>query len=501
MRLGAGRRAGWLPACAAGAAAGIAGVALTEGPLLAKAPEKRQEVYVWGRSQAVPGGSSRDLLRPQRMEWFESHDAAWEKLAFGPTFGAALDCQGRLFVWGETKSSAAVGPLAVAPQGALRKARVLDVQCSSTKVFILTSAGVVLVVEDMVSELTRHREGSAPRDSIILDVSTIPGLPRPSRMAFWGTTGVKQMAIGLEHGAFVSHKGELYCVGNSTWGQCGTEPERPKGPMGALEERPHIEILTPQLVELPEEAGRIVFAAVGGRHTVAQDETGKTFAFGDDRRIQLGLGETRTSGNDDRHAYGVLHRDHLGGVRPNAEIKRQVVYKYYDPHMQATPVATLLPRAYNRPEYPPPMLLACGEDYSLALHRDSPDWYSKEQETHMLFCCGENAEGQCGRNLQQQQQVWLPVRLPKRSKTDAIACGQAHSLALQSNGDLFAWGANREGQVGNGGRAAVVQPAKLHLGPDVQGAGQPQDEPRRRVVSIACGFRNSAAICEVPVAP
>jgi len=492
-----------------------AGLLFAEGTLLAKADAVRQEVYVWGRSQSIPGGADGDVLWPQRAKWFDGHRPGWEKLSFGPNFGAALDRQGLIFVWGEGITEATfVGPLGVNVQGDARGHSFVDVQCSATKIFVLTRHGQTFFFEGVLDELRARSICEVPsQEPLSLDGRAVPGLPQPG---WWGrlrcTGGVKQMSIGLEHGAFVTSKGDLYCVGSNQWGQCGVEPPRQKGPMGALEERGHIEVTTPVRVNFPETAGPIVSVAVGGRHTIATDASGKAFAFGDDRRIQLGLGDTRTGGSDERHSYGVLHQDAMGGKQVKADMKRIKVYRYYDPHMQSSPVETLAPVAYNRPPYPPPSFITCGEDFTIAVHRDSPDWYSDDQLTNVLLCCGENGEGQCGRSLQQQQQPWTQVRLPKRSRTLALACGQAHCLALLATGELFAWGANQQGQVGNGKRAVVTRPARVVLQSSTPSSEPPRESADGRIVapapvvvelpgkitSISCGFRNSAVICEVP---
>jgi len=323
--------------------------------------------------------------------------------------------------------------------------------------------------------------------SVSLSCHAVPGLPVPGRWSWLQgrrSSGVKQMSIGLEHACFVTRRGELFCVGGNEWGQCGQVPPVQKGLQGALEERVRHEVMWPHRVSFPEDAGKIDTVAVGGRHSVAMDVDGRAYAFGDDRRIQLGLGDTRSQGVDDRHAYGVLNRDHLGGVKPQAQIKRRVAYRYYDPHMQAAPAEVIPPVAYNRPAFPQPSYITCGEDFTIAIHRDSPDWYSDEQETNLVFCCGENGVGQCGRNLQQQQQVWLAAKLPKHSRTTNVVCGQGHCMALLTTGKAYAWGENLQGTLGKGGRANSSTPLLV----DLPGT----------VVSVACGFRNSAAICEVP---
>jgi len=511
-------------AAAAGAVASAGVLALAEGPVRARERKQpmRQQVFVWGRVQSIPGGAPGDVLWPRRIEWFEQNKAGWAKIAFGPNFGAALDSEGLLYIWGEGKEDF-VGPVVLDCQGDGKGRRFTDVQCSSDKIVALTKRGEVLMFEDVLCALRERSEQPQPDASsssasapLPLAGRRMPGLPQPGKWNWlFGGGGIKQMGIGLEHAGFVTHRGELYCVGGNEWGQCGTEPPRQKGPMGALEDRSRTEVLLPVKVEFPPEAGPIVSVTIGGRHTIARDAEGKTFAFGDDRRIQLGLGDTRTQGTDERNSYGVIRQEQLGGKGTKQDLKRAVGYRYYDPHMQAKPVQTLAPTVYNRPPYPTASFLACGEDYTIAVHRDSPDWYSKEQETNLLLCCGENGEGQCGRGLQEQQQSWTAVRLPKRSRTVDVACGQAHCLALLTTGDLYGWGSSPQGQLGNGKRAVKSKPIKIGLEPSevrsepvnvspVGAAPEYKAAPvgirpfPGKVVAVSCGFRNSAVICEIP---
>lgn len=509
-------------AASAGAAASFSILALLEGPVHAKQRSGgavKSQVYVWGRAESIPGGADSDVLWPKRIEWFEQHEAGWSKISFGPDFGAALDNNGHIYVWGETKEDY-VGPVAIQLPGECKGARFIDVQCSSAKILALTARGDAYFMEDIVKEL-RESGGAASSSKKPLKVTArlMPGLPRQGPLSWlWGGGGVKQMSVGLEHAAFVTHRGELYCVGGNEWGQCGVDPPRQKGPMGALEDRSRLEVMWPVKVEFPENAGPIKTVSVGGRHTVAMDNEGRTFSFGDDRRIQLGLGDTRTQGIDERNSFGVIRQEMQGGKETKKNIARKVSYRYYDPHMQSKPVQTVPPTVYNRPPYPPPSFIACGEDFTIAMHRDSPDWYTKEQETNILLCSGENGDGQCGRGLQEQQQSWTPVRMPKRSRTEKVVCGHAHCMALMTTGDILAWGSSLQGQLGYGKRAVKAKPIRLGLEPkdgnvtvkNISPKGEvpeyvacgPEHIPfPGKVVDMACGFRNSAVICEVPVDP
>lgn len=484
----------WLSTSAAGGLLGTAVWLKPDRPLAAQDRGPQQEVWAWGRRQAIPGGGDSDLLRPARIRWFESHKPGWKKLAFGPSFGAALDGSNRVFVWGtserETENGTEevfVGPVALDVAGDARGNRFVDVQCSSQHIFVLTAAGGAYVFEDVVDSL--RAANLTPDMPLQLISRRMPGIPQPSwRHRFMGGGGVAQMSIGLEHAAFVTHRGELLCTGSNHWGQCGEPTPKRERKMGALEEATRIETVTPVNVSFPKNAGRIASVSVGGHHTVAMDEEGQIFSFGDDRRIQLGLGDTRTAGSDERSSMGVLTTDNLGH-KGKADLKRAVVYRYYESHMQAAPVEAVPPPVQNRPAYPPASFVVCGQDFTVAAHRDSPDWYSQEQETNVLFCCGENAEGQCGRNRQQQQQSWGTVRLPKRSRTTSVACGQGHTIAQLASGELYAWGMNQQGEAGQGNRASIVPPQRVDL--------PAEDDRTRKVVAIACGFRNSACICEV----
>lgn len=515
-------------ALAYGAAVSAAGVVLLGGGTV-MAKEKRgkvrYEVFVWGRSEGIPGGAPGDVLWPRQAEWFARHEAGWAKIAFGPNFGVALDRKGQLFVWGEPAGEDSVGPVPVDLRGEGRGRLFVDVQCSSDKIFALTGRGHAIIIEDLPGALKSHAAAPRPSSSsssaagasaaLAVQSRLVPGVPQPGKLSALTGGGIKTMGIGMEHGCFVTRNGEVYCVGGNEWGQCGQPPPRQKGPMGALEERSRLQIEVPTKVEFPPEAGPIVEIAVGGRHTLARDANGNTYAFGDDRRIQLGLGDTRSQGSDERNSFGVIQQHMLGGKDTKQNTKRGGAYRYYDPHCQTKPVRTTPPEVYNRPPYPPPSFLACGEDFTIAVHRDSPDWYSEDKETNLLICCGENGEGQCGRGLQEQQQPWTPVRMPKHSRTVGVSCGQSHCMALLTTGDLYTWGSSQQGQLGNGKRAIKAKPGKVGLQPtqerlparNVSREGEspefhaPQPEFRPfpgKIVSYACGFRNSAVIVEVP---
>lgn len=490
----------------------------------------KQQVFVWGESDVFPGGALEDVTWPRRAECFEENPSGWQKLDFGQAFGVALDRRGQVFVWG---AAGAPGKFLSPTQATLTgmRGKVVDVQCSSSALFVLTSRGEVLKVEgirEVLASQVRPSEASQePQEagelsleklsvpgSIALASATIPGLPAAGSSWFSKSNVVKQMSVGAEHAAFVTTQGELYCVGANTWGQCGKSPGKSNNmsPVGPNDERLPVIITVAHRVEFPDTAAAVASVAVGGRHTMATDETGRVYAFGDDRRIQLGLGDTRTGGTDTRHSYGVMHLD--GGIPDaKAEMKRRTKYRFYESHMQAFPMETLEPTAYNRPPYPPPSFIVCGEDFTIAVTRDSPEWLPEAETTNVLMACGNNRSGQCGRSMHQSQQVWTPAKTPKLSLTEQVSCGSKHCLAL-TKGAVYTWGGNTKGQIGNGKTSMLLIPTKVSLQPP-EGQllpkeptkhedGSLQAVPRQviplpgKIVSVVGKFNVSAVICDVP---
>ena len=82
-----------------------------------------------------------------------------------------------------------------------------------------------------------------------------------------------------------------------------------------------------------------------------------------------------------------------------------------------------------------------GEYHSLALKSDGT-----------LFAWGKNNRGQLG--ISSNDNKTTPRQVGNTGDWKAIAAGGGHSLALKSDGTLYSWGANSVGQLGNGENGA-----------------------------------------------
>ncbi len=215
--------------------------------------------------------------------------------------------------------------------------------------------------------------------------------PTPTPVTLPGASGpVTQVAAGQGHSLVVTATGQLYSFGYNWFGQLGNATN-------TLTEEPNP---TPSLVTLPGASGPTTQVAAGGFHSLALTSTGQLYAFGDNNEGQLGNSSTT-------------------GVNP-------------------TPTLVTLPGATG-----PVTGIAAGEFFSLAV-----------TSTGQLFAFGENHYGQLGNATNNLTSKPNPtptlVTLPGASgPVTQIAAGMSHSLALTSTGQLYAFGENRFGELGN----------------------------------------------------
>jgi alpha-tubulin suppressor-like RCC1 family protein len=110
--------------------------------------------------------------------------------------------------------------------------------------------------------------------------------------------------------------------------------------------------------------------------------------------------------------------------------------------------------------------VAAGSLHTLALKRSGSLW-----------ACGDNRSGQLGNNLTSAQNT--PVLVGASSPLGdvvSISGGELHSLAIKANGEIYAWGDNGTGQFGNGGNSGALAPLLVAEGLPGWVAGEPGNQ-------------------------
>ena len=409
-------------------------------------PQRKKRAYFFaGSSSAIPGasGKSWSVLTPVELDQSE-----YRKVTFGKNFACGLTEKGEVTKWvGNEKKK-------------FPTEDVVDIDCTRDRVFALTKRGEVLV---------EGEDGNLGKLQF----------PKRTMWYFWSREArITQISVNARHALFKTSEGDVFTAGDNRWGQCGRKlPERKfalDGTEISPDENEYLDWVdkilgdseiasdevckVSQLEAIPEKAKAVM---AGERHSLVLTESGKMFAFGDDSKLQLNFGDTRAS--DDEFApwlSGLVYKGSSG----NTPKKFPVSYNFYQRHCRWRPTEAL-PPAYGNFKFDKECLsVVAGREHSAFVYLDPQPEISSEntvQFGHVMFACGQNSQGQCGRNTSTHQQIALPVRLPRGAKILSVCAGNDHTVALvrESHVDkIFAFGGNRQGQCAVGNLAHAVCP-------------------------------------------
>jgi alpha-tubulin suppressor-like RCC1 family protein len=289
-----------------------------------------------------------------------------------------------------------------------------------------------------------------------------------------GRCGGDLVATGASHSC-VLHEGMLYCFGGNQYGQLGDATTAPRDravPIGLDSDWSQVvagddhtcgrrggaiycwgddqhgqlgngkgddlRFLTPQRVGTGEDWGAL---AAGRGHTCAIRQ-GALYCWGQNTQGQLGDGTT-----DNRHSPTLVGTDMdwiavTAGFHHTCGLRGDDLYCWGDDSWgqlgdgtartrQTRPVAVTAADAWSR--------ICAGDVHTCGLRFGT------------LFCWGSNAFGKLG--LTNMDVVPQPERVLDQTldrSWETIVCGGDHTCATRAGGELFCWGLNDRGQLGDG---------------------------------------------------
>jgi alpha-tubulin suppressor-like RCC1 family protein len=231
--------------------------------------------------------------------------------------------------------------------------------------------------------------------------------------------------------------GSVFCWGTNQQGQLGdgtTTPHTVPAPLNGITS--------------------VVQLAAGGSHTCAVDGSGAVWCWGANEYGQLGVGNTLET--------------HMPAAVTGIPSAAQVVAT--EAHtcalLQSGEVACWgfnfngqigQPASFNSittPKVVPGLSgvasISAGMGFTCALMLDGT-----------VRCWGLNADGQLGIGTMNAGAQSVPQTVTGLSNVTKIACGHDHTCALSSSGEVFCWGENAHGELGDGTMTSRSSPTPV----------------------------------------
>lgn len=218
-------------------------------------------------------------------------------------------------------------------------------------------------------------------------------------------------------------------------------------------------------------APRFIAVATGQRHSIALDGSSHLWVWGDGGQGQLGTGRL-----DDEHSARRI--DTIGGVTgiaagqyfsilltgagvPHATGNREGSGPSTG-HANLQPVSA--PAPFSR--------ITAGAFHAVALDASGN-----------AYSWGRNSDGQLGNNTTTPSESFVPVTMPPGVTFTNVSSRFYHTAAVGSDGNVWAWGDNPQGQIGNGTQHQdALVPARVQLPAGI------------RAVAVSAGGQHTLAL-------
>ncbi len=317
-------------------------------------------------------------------------------IAAGATHAVALSSDGLAFAWGanafgqlgDNSTIQRLVPVAVTATGALSGKVLTQASAESSATFVVSTSGELFAW----GAASRRGDGSVVQSQVPVSVSAISSLASKT---------VTAVSSGLEHSFAITSDKQVYSFGLNSNGQLGTGDfvdalfPTPINLVGSLFSKSYSTAAAAVGVQAP------AFVAGGAGFSIAAASDGTIHTWGENTYGQHG----RTA---------------------------QPLYQ--------TPPTTLLSKALGGKKL---VQVAAGPTHTVALADDGLLYAAGRNDY------GQLGLGYTGGYLNEFQQIPMTGLLLNKTIV-AVGVGQSHTTVLTASGDVLSWGSNSVGQLGNG---------------------------------------------------
>ncbi len=240
-------------------------------------------------------------------------------------------------------------------------------------------------------------------------------------------------AAGDRHTLALKADGTLWAWGSGSMGQLGDG--------GSADQPSPVKVMD-----------SVTGLAAGGNHSLALKADGTLWAWGNNASGQLGLGTQDNTPHPTPAKVMDGAASAWAGASHSLAIKADgTLWAWGANRSGQLGLGTTQDQPIPAKVMDSVTAVAAGEAHTLALKADGTLW-----------AWGSNLSGQLGANTPGDDPLAdCPTPIQVMEGVSAITASRAYSLALKTDGTLWAWGDNRFGQLGNGGTGnmAVMYPA------------------------------------------
>jgi YD repeat-containing protein len=416
-------------------------------------------ILIWGDNHYGQLGDGTIINRhiPQVLSFHQDrsiNDEQIIEISMYSTHCVAVNSQGRVLTWGNNtygqlgngttthyKTPTILTNFSIVPS----KETMVQVSVGRVHSLAVTSQGRMYA---WGSNDSRQLGDGTYNDRLTPTLINVPNLQSGESIA--------HISAGSSHSLAVTSQGRVYAWGSNWGGQLGD---------GTYNDR-----LTPTLINVPslQSGESIAHISAGSSHSLAVTTQGRVYAWGYNGEGRLGDGTS-----NDRSTPTLINVPNLqsgetiiqvtaGYFHSLAVTTQGRVYawgwNFYGQLGDGTSNDRSTPTLINVPSLQSGETIAqvtAGSSHSLAVTTQA-----------RVYSWGSNGSGQLGNGTTTSRNTPTLINVPNLQSgesIDHVSAGSSHSLAVTTQGRVYAWGSNGSGQLGDGTSSVRLTPTLINV--------------------------------------